>query len=92
MRPIQRCRKVTGMPHVTLRIVKGFATPEVKAKFIAKISDAVVDVIVEDSGADREKVLANTTCIVEEVPVENWGAGGVPLTVESVKELIGISE
>jgi len=80
------------MPHVTLRILKEFATPEVKAKFIARISEAVVDVIVEDSDADREKVLAHTTCIVETVPCESWGLGGVPLTPESVKELLGISE
>jgi len=80
------------MPYVTIRLIKEFQTPESKAKFIARISETVADVIVEDSGADRAKVLAHTTVIVEEIPAENWGNNGVPLTVESVKELVGISE
>ena len=59
------------MPFVTIRTIKEFLTPEVKAKFIARISEAVADVIVDDSGADREKVLAHTTCVVEEIPLES---------------------
>ena len=80
------------MPYVTLRIIKEFATPEVKAKVIARISDAVADVIVEGMGADKEKVLAHTWCVVEEVSFENWGLGGVPLTLEILKEALGVGE
>ena len=60
------------MPYVTIRTIKEVSTPEYKAKLIAKVSDAVADVVVDFSGADKEKVLAHTTCIVEEIPFENW--------------------
>ena len=77
------------MPYVTLRTIKELLTPELKAKFIARISEAVADVIVEDSGADREKVLASTWCVVEEIPFESWGVSGVPLTIRRTKEIVG---
>ena len=76
------------MPYVIFRTIKELMTPELKAKFIARISEAVADVIVEDSGADREKVLANTWCIIEEIPFENWGLSGAPNTLERTKKLI----
>ncbi len=80
------------MPYVILRTIKEMLTPELKAKFIAKISEAVVDVIVDETGADRENVLPHVWCIIEEVSFENWGVNGVPSTPESLKKLIGISE
>ncbi len=76
------------MPYIVFRTVKGLMTPELKAKLIAKISEASADVIVEDSGADREKVLANTWCIIEEIPFENWGLSAAPLTKERTKKII----
>jgi len=80
--------QVTEMPYVVFRTVKELMTPELKAKFIARISEAVADVIVEDSGADREKVLACTWCIIEEIPFENWGLSGLPGSLGRTKELI----
>lgn len=79
---------VIEMPYVVFRTVKELMTPELKAKFIARISEAVADVIVEDSGADREKVLANTWCIMEEIPFENWGLSAAPLTIGRTKKII----
>jgi 4-oxalocrotonate tautomerase family enzyme len=79
---------VIEMPYITFRTVKELMTPELKAKLIARISNASADVIVEDSGADREKVLANTHCIIEEIPYENWGLSAAPLTKERTKEII----
>ena len=76
------------MPYVTFRTIKELLTPELKAKFIARISEAVADVIVENSGADREKVLASTWCVVEEIPFESFGVSGVPLTIGRTKEII----
>ena len=76
------------MPYITFRTIGGLLTPELKAKLIARISEAVADVLVEDSGADREKLLASTWCVIEEVPFENWGVSGVPLTLERTKEII----
>ena len=80
--------QVTEMPYITFRTIGGLMTPELKAKLIAKISEASADVIVEDSGADREKVLANTWCIIEEIPFENWGLSGLPGSLGRTKELI----
>ncbi|MBA7603320.1 hypothetical protein ES703_10427 [subsurface metagenome] len=78
------------MPYVIIRTLKKFATPEFKAKLIAKVTEAVADVEVEFLGADKEKLMANTWCIVEEVDSENWGVGGVPITPEMLKEGLGI--
>ena len=76
------------MPYITFRTVGGLLTPELKAELIARISNVSADVIVEDSGADREKVLANTWCIIEEIPFENWGLSALPLTIKRTKERI----
>ena len=80
------------MPLVTIKILKESSTPELKADLIAGVSDVVADIVVARFGADKEKVLAHTWCIVEEVPYESWGVGGVPLTPESAREDSGISE
>jgi len=80
--------QVIEMPYITFRTVGELLTPELKAKFIARISEAAADVIVEDSGADKEKVLANTWCVIEEIPFESWGLSGVPLTLARTKENI----
>ena len=79
------------MPIVTIKIIKETSTPEFKAKLIAGVSNVVADIIVAQHGADKEKLLAHLMCIVEEVPYENWGFRGVPLTPKSAKEDSGIS-
>lgn len=80
------------MPYMEIKIGKEFATPEFKAKLIARSSEAAVDVIAEYTGFDKEKLLAHMTCIVEEVPLENWGYSGVPVTKEMLKEVLGTGE
>ena len=79
------------MPIVTIKVIKEASTPEFKAELIAGVSNAVANIIVAQFGADKEKVLDHLMCIVEEVPYENWGFRGVPLTPESAKEDSGIS-
>ena len=78
------------MPYMEIKIGKEFATPEFKAKLIARLSEAAVDVIAEAVGADKEKLMAHMWCVVEEVPLENWGVGGVPVNIEMLKEALGI--
>ena len=78
------------MPYVTIRIIKEIATPEFKAELIARVSEAVADVEAEFTGAVKEKVLARLWCVVEEVPFENWGVGGILVTPEMLKEELGI--
>jgi hypothetical protein len=53
---------------------------------------ARADTVVARFGADKEKLLAHLMCVVKEVPYENWGFRGTPLTPESVNEDVGISE
>ena len=78
------------MPIATIKVLKG-ASPEFKAELIAGVSNAIADIAVARFGADKEKLLDHLMCIVEEVPYENWGFRGIPLTPESVKEDSGIS-
>ena len=80
------------MPFMEIKIAKELATPEFKAKLIAKASEAVVDVIVEYTGFDKEKLMAHMWCVIEEVPFDNWGVGGVPITKEMLDEVLGPGE
>jgi len=75
------------MPYVTIKILKeaAKAKPEYKTKLIARVSDAVADVTVEVFGSDREKLLDHLWCVIEEVPMANWGVHGASLTPERLK-------
>ncbi len=84
--------QVIEMPYISIKIIKEYSTPEFKAKLIARLSEAAVDVVVEMAGGDKEKMLAHTWCIVEEVPLENWGINRVPLSEESLEKMVGSDE
>jgi 4-oxalocrotonate tautomerase len=63
------------MPLVTLRIARR-ATPtttEQKAALIAGITDVVQSVL--------DKRRESVTVIIDEVDADNWGEGGVPVSV-----------
>jgi len=66
------------MPVVTIQITKegvtadrSRATPEEKAKLIAGVSQLLQDVL--------KKPLDSTFVVIEEVELENWGWGGLPV-------------
>ena len=77
------------MPFVTVKLLKGVYTPEVKAKLIAGVSNAVAEVVAEGLGTDKEKVLAHLWCVIEEVELENWGSGGRQVNSEMLKAAFG---
>lgn len=66
------------MPIVTIQITREGTTPdqpaataEQKAALIAGASQLLLDVL--------GKPLAATFVVIEEVPLENWGVGGLPV-------------
>jgi 4-oxalocrotonate tautomerase len=66
------------MPIVTIQITRegagpgrSAATSEEKAKLIAGVSQLLLDVL--------QKPLESTFVVIEEVELENWGWGGLPV-------------
>ncbi|MCB9613531.1 MAG: 4-oxalocrotonate tautomerase family protein [Sandaracinus sp.] len=58
------------MPFVNVRIA-GPATPEQKAEVMQGITEVLQRVLGKNPGT--------TNIVIEEVPLENWGVGGMPL-------------
>jgi 4-oxalocrotonate tautomerase len=69
LNPIRR--KEIRMPIVQISMIAG-RTPEKKEQLIKKVTDAIVDSL--QVPADRVRIILN------EVPKENIGDGGVPLS------------
>ena len=59
------------MPIVQISMIQG-RTPEKKEQLIRKVTDAIIDVL--QIPADRVRI------ILHEVPKENLGYGGIPLS------------
>ena len=60
------------MPYVNIKVTEEGVTADQKAELIKGVTDLLVRVL----GKNPE-----TTCVViEEVPTDNWGLGGVPVT------------
>jgi len=64
-------RKELPMPIVQIHMVAG-RTPEKKEQLIKKVTDAIIDAL--QIPADRVRIILN------EVPKENIGHGGIPLS------------
>jgi len=59
------------MPYVNIRITREGATAEQKARLIAGVTDLLVDVL--------DKSAATTFVVIDEVGLEDWGVGGLPV-------------
>ncbi|MFL0798569.1 MAG: 4-oxalocrotonate tautomerase family protein [Cellvibrionaceae bacterium] len=59
------------MPYVHIRITDEGVTEEQKSQLIEKTTDALSTVLDKDP--------ATTFVIIEEVPLQNWGIGGLPV-------------
>jgi 4-oxalocrotonate tautomerase len=59
------------MPYVNIKITREGATPEQKARLISGVTDLLVDVL--------EKNPATTFVVIDEVEMEHWGIGGLPV-------------
>lgn len=62
------------MPIVHIHLIEGR-----DAARRAELIERVTDVLVETAGAAREKVVV----VLNEVPSENWGSGGVPKSAQA---------
>ena len=60
------------MPYVNVKITREGATAEQKARIIKGITDLLVDVL--------DKNPATTHVVIDEIELDNWGVGGLPVT------------
>lgn len=59
------------MPYVNIKITREGATAEQKARLIKGVTDLLVDVL--------DKSPATTFVVIDEVALEDWGVGGLPV-------------
>ena len=59
------------MPYVNVRISKEGATAAQKAEIIAGMTEVLVRVLAKDA--------ATTFIVIDEVELEDWGVGGLPV-------------
>lgn len=59
------------MPYVNIKITKEGATAEQKAEVIAGVTDVLVRVLGKEP--------ATTFIVIDEVELEDWGIGGLPV-------------
>ena len=59
------------MPYVNITITREGVTPEQKAALIKGTTDLLVDVLDKDP--------ATTFVVINEVDLEDWGVGGMPV-------------
>ena len=59
------------MPYVNIRITREGATPDQKAALIRGVTDLLVNVL--------DKSPATTFVVIDEVAMEDWGIGGLPV-------------
>lgn len=59
------------MPYINIKITREGATQEQKAALIAGVTDLMVRVL--------DKRPATTFVVIDEVEMEDWGIGGMPV-------------
>lgn len=59
------------MPYVNIKITREGATAEQKVRLIKGVTDLLVDVL--------DKNPATTFVVIDEVELEDWGVGGLPV-------------
>ena len=59
------------MPYVNIKITREGATPQQKAQLIKGVTDLLADILAKDP--------ATTFVVIDEVALEDWGVGGLPV-------------
>lgn len=59
------------MPYVNIKITREGATREQKAELIARTTNLLVEVLNKDP--------STTVVVIDEVEMEDWGIGGLPV-------------
>ncbi|PKF80637.1 tautomerase [Vibrio sp. vnigr-6D03] len=60
------------MPYVNIKVTREGVTEAQKSELIKGVTDLLVDVL--------QKSPATTMVVIDEVDMENWGIGGLPVT------------
>lgn len=60
------------MPYVNVRITREGTTAEQKARIISGVTGLLVDVLGKEP--------ATTQVVIDEVELEDWGVGGLPVS------------
>ena len=68
------------MPYVNIKITREGATSEQKSELIKGVTDLLVRVL--------DKNPATTFVVIDEVAMENWGVGGLP--VEEYRKVVSL--
>ena len=74
------------MPFIQIKVLEGALSEEKKNEMISKVSQIAAEI--EARPYPKEKLLPHTSCIIEEVPSGNWGVGGQPESLETLKALL----
>jgi 4-oxalocrotonate tautomerase len=69
------------MPYVNIKITREGATPAQKAELIAGVTDLLQRVL--------NKSPATTFVVIDEVALEDWGIGGLPVEAYRAKVKAG---
>lgn len=69
------------MPYVNIKITREGATVQQKAEIIAGVTDVLVKVLDKDP--------ATTFIVIDEVELEAWGIGGLPVSKYREKRASG---
>lgn len=59
------------MPYVNIKVTREGVTSDQKAELISGVTDLLVRVL--------NKNPATTVVVIDEVELENWGVGGIPV-------------
>ena len=59
------------MPYVNIKVTREGVSPQQKAELIRGVTDLLVKVL--------DKSPATTFVVIDEVEMENWGVGGLPV-------------
>lgn len=59
------------MPYVNIRITREGTTPDQKARLIKGVTDLLVAILDKDPGT--------TFVVIDEVALDDWGVGGLPV-------------
>lgn len=59
------------MPYVNIKVTREGVTPNQKAELIGGVTDLLVRVL--------DKAPATTFVVIDEVALEDWGVGGLPV-------------
>jgi len=75
------------MPFINIKVLKGTLSDEKKKEMIARVTEVVAEI--EARPAPREKLQPHTWVMIEEVDFGSFGVGGVAVTPELLKAILG---